>query len=558
MIEDIKITWLKAPFSKWIVMDKGVHLMPEQYTPYAKNIRIKNGTTTRRLWYSRVVEKWVYTEPVTETETETETATETATETVTETETETETEVEVTDKYIDNMVSDGDNLYAVCDWSLYKVNFDTEMTMQKATAATFSSDVFILKYWKYLFFLDENTAKWYSLDTTQIDPSSTAWGTALTVWEDAYFRFWDVYKQNVYLAWGKDKSNILYMSRAGSKDNPTNILDFSGTGSDALYFKSKIMWLSATREQLFVFTEDSIEIISYAESGGTLTMTSVPIAWSNQPANPKLVVKTDDLVFFWTRDNQMKSLNYMQWVTDRVVWDVSHRPNLSIKDFTDTLDEDQSTSFGYYNRGEKTIHWHLRQKWEPMPNVVLVYDVNTDSFFLDTNKFFRCVAGHNNRYYAGSSFWTIIYEDNHWNTDDGLPIEWQRKSALLSVGSPDYRKEFRQVNVFGEKDDDVDIMVTVLVDWQTAFNWVIQASGGALSWLASNLVWADPIAFETQASWLQPFEYVITRGNMRARWKNIQIVFNGSSKWDFCLSGIEIWYKDLYDNKWSDKAKPNK
>ena len=38
------------------------------------------------------------------------------------------------------------------------------------------------------------------------------------------------------------------------------------------------MGLSATREQLFVFTEDSIEIISYSQSGDVLTMTSVPIA----------------------------------------------------------------------------------------------------------------------------------------------------------------------------------------------------------------------------------------------------------------------------------------
>lgn len=547
MIEDIKLTWLKAPFSKWIVMDKGVHLMPEQYTPYAKNIRIRNWTTTKRSWYSRVVEKAIYTETPTETETETETATETAT----------ETELELTDKYIDNMISDWDDLYALCDGKLFKVNFDDELTMEKATGATFSSDVFILKYWKYLFFLDENTAKWYSLDTTQLDPDSTAGGSALTVTDSAYFRFGEVYKQNVYLAGWKDKSNILYMSRAGSKASPTNILDFDGSGSDALYFKSKIMGLSATREQLFVFTEDSIEIISYAESGGTMTMISVPIAWSNQPANPRLVVKTDDLVFFWTKDNQMKSLNYMQWVTEKVVGDVSHRPNLSIKDFTDTLDEDQSTSFGYYDRAEKTIHWHLRQKWEPMPNIVLIYDMNTDSFFIDTNKYFNCVAGHNNKYYAGSSFGTIIYQDNNWPTDDGQPIEWQRKSALLSVGSPDYRKEFRQVNVYGEKDNDVEIMVTVLVDWLTAFNWIIQAWGESLSGTATTSVWESQIAFDTQPFTIKPFEYVITRGNMRARGKNIQIVFNGNSLWDFCLSGMEIWYKDLYDNNTKDRAKPN-
>jgi hypothetical protein len=47
-----------------------------------------------------------------------------------------------------------------------------------------------------------------------------------------------------------------------------------------------------------------------------------------------------------------------------------------------------------------------------MPNIVLVYDVNTDSFFIDTNKYFNCVAEHNNKYYAGSSFGTIIYQDD--------------------------------------------------------------------------------------------------------------------------------------------------
>jgi hypothetical protein len=36
-------------------MDKGVHLMPEQYTPFARNIRIKNATTTKRQGYSRIV-----------------------------------------------------------------------------------------------------------------------------------------------------------------------------------------------------------------------------------------------------------------------------------------------------------------------------------------------------------------------------------------------------------------------------------------------------------------------------------------------------------------------
>ena len=522
MIEWIEIKSLKAPFSKWIVMDKGVHLMPEQYTPYAKNIRIKNATTTKRKWYTRVVQKWIDWN-----------------------------NTPTTEKYIDNMVSNWTDLFALCDNKLWKVDFDIDMEMTRYTNQTFNDDVSILRYWKYLFFLDEETAKWYALDTT-----TWTW-SALTITENAYFRFGDVYKHCVYLVWWKDKSNILYRSRAGNRETPTNILDFDDYWSDDLYFKSKIMWLAAIREQLFVFTEDTIEIISEWQSSWVLTITSVPIAWSNQPVNPRMVVKADDICFFWTKENQMKSLNYMQWVTETVVGDVSHRQNLSIRDFIDTLDEDQSTSFWYYNRNEKTVHWHLKQKGEPMPNVVLVYDVNTDSFFIDTNKYFNCVAEHKNKYYAGSSFWTIIYEDNNWPVDDEVAIEWTRKTALLSVGSPDYRKEFRQVNIYWEKDDDVDIMVTVLVDWQTAFNGTIQASGGSISWLASDSIWNDMVAFETEKWWLKPFEYIITRWNMRARGKNIQIIFTGTSNGDFCLSWIEIWYKDLYDNKWSDKAKPN-
>lgn len=522
MIEDITITSLKAPFSKWIVMDKGVHLMPEQYTPYAKNIRIKNATTTKRKWYMRVANgASAHIDEIT------------------------------------NLVATESALLAVCEntvtWydELYTVMFNAAQQLQLYSATNIPHNSYIIRFWDYLICLQENSAKWYYFNVSD----GSSW--ALTITDNAYFRFWEIYKHCVYLAWGKEYSNVLYRSRAANRDTPENILDFDDYGSDDLYFKSKIMWLAAIREQLFVFTEDTIEILWEWESWGVLTITSVPIAWSNQPVNPKMVVKADDIVFFWTKENQMKSINYMQWVTETVVGDISHRQNLSIKNFIDTLDEDQSTSFWYYNRNEKTVHRHLRQKWEPNTNVVLVYDVSTDSFFIDTNKYFKCAAEYKNKYYTVSSFSPIVFEDNAWTTDDWTAIERTRKTALISVGSPDYRKEFRQVNVYGEKNDDVDIMVTVLVDWQTAFNGTIQASGGGISWLASDSLWNDMVAFETEWWGLKPFEYVITRGNMRARGKNMQIVFNGTSTWDFCLSGIEIWYKDLYDNKWTDKAKPN-
>lgn len=516
MIEWIQVQALKAPFSKWVVMDKGVHLMPEQYTPYAKNIRIKSWTTTKRNWYVRVVSS------------------------------------NDNEHFIDNMISDWSNLFALSDNKLYKVDFNSALTMTRYTESTFDDNVYLLRYWKYLLFLSENTAKWYYIDTT-----SWTWG-ALTITDNAYFRFWDVFKQQIYLVWWGANSNILYGSRSWTYANPTNVLDFDWDWSQATMFQSKIMWLSAMREQLFVFTENTIEIMQQSDAEWWIIADySIAIAGSNQPANPRMVVKADDMVFFRTKENQMKSLNYMQWVTETVVWDVSHRQNLSIKDFTDTLDEDQSTSFWYYNRTNKTVHRHLKQRWEPIPNIVLVYDVNTDSFFFDTNKYFNCVAEHKNKYYWGSAFWAIIYQDDIWPTDDWVAIERERDTALFSVWSPVYRKEFREVNIYWEKDDDVDINVSVLVDWKTVFDWTIQASWGWMSGYASESIASTPIAFETEKAPIKPFEYIITRWNLRVRGKKIQVIFKWTSNWEFCLSGMEVWYKDLYDNYMQDKAKPN-
>jgi hypothetical protein len=64
------------------------------------------------------------------------------------------------------MISNGDDLFALSDNKLYKVDFNSELTMTRYTNLTFDDDVSLLRYWKYLFFLSENTAKGYYLDTS--------------------------------------------------------------------------------------------------------------------------------------------------------------------------------------------------------------------------------------------------------------------------------------------------------------------------------------------------------------------------------------------------------
>jgi hypothetical protein len=190
--------------------------------------------------------------------------------------------------------------------------------------------------------------------------------------------------------------------------------------------------------------------------------------------------------------------------------------------------------------------------------VVLVYDLSNDTFYIDTNKFFRCQVNHGVKYYTWDASVQTIYEDNVWDLDNGNPIQWERRTALFTMWSPDYRKEFRQVNVYWEKDEDVEISVYVLVDGKEVFQWAIEKHGLPISWLASKPLATKPIWFEFEKSERKTFEYLISRGSLRYRGKNIQVIFRWETTWDFCLSWLEIWYKNLYDSNVSDKAKKRK
>ena len=517
MLEGIKIDTIKAPFARGLVIDKGMHLLPPSYTPYAKNIRVRNGTTIRREGYKKVFDGKKSVQ-------------------------------------IDEMISVEEYLYVISEKKLWKAKLDEHPSaLEQTMAGDINTLTGILKFWKRILFL--NGAGSGSAYDTQAKSL-----TSLAIENWANPRFGETYEQCIYLAGGGTKSNILYKSTVWGEGTALPIFQENKQPkepreSEQIPFRSKITGLCATREKLFVFTEDSVEVIQDSQTWGLMHKVSIPIAGMNEPANPKMIVKADDRVFFWTKENMMKSLNYMQGVTETAIWDITERANLSIKGFIDSLDADKSSSFGYYHKKNKTVHWHLRLKGEPYTTVVLVYDVNADSFFIDTNKYFTCVVNHRLWYYAGSSNQQIIYEDEVGNSDDWQQIQRERRTAILSLGSPLYRKEFREINIYGEKEDDVNIQISVLVDWKSVYEWEIKAIEWPISWYSSTPAGSSPVAREVESSKIKSFEFAITRGFLRARGKKIQIIFKWNSFGEFCLSGLEIWYKDLYESDPKDRSK---
>ena len=185
-----------------------------------------------------------------------------------------------------------------------------------------------------------------------------------------------------------------------------------------------------------------------------------------------------------------------------------------------------------------------------------MYDPVYDSFYVDTNKFFGTSARLDNTYYCWSDVNPYIFIDNISKDDDWWAIVWERYSPNLSLWNPNLRKEFREINFFGEIDSITIINVEVFIDWLTVFAWAFSQNG---QWMAG--IWAYPVAGITiagQVPWspntLTPFEKRITYTNLYGKGKKIQVLFSGQNKgWDFCLSGMSIKFKPICDSKTTDK-----
>ncbi|MDR0651196.1 MAG: hypothetical protein LBG59_07565 [Candidatus Peribacteria bacterium] len=224
---------------------------------------------------------------------------------------------------------------------------------------------------------------------------------------------------------------------------------------------------------MYFFTKDTIEVFttsSTLEVGGLITVYTTPIAGENRLANDKCTVVADDMVFFLTKGNQIKSLEFRQGFTEISVGDITNRPNQSIQNFLDRLDPEQPTAFGYFHKEKKLVFFHLRERGEKFNNITLVYDVNANCFLVDNNKFYSDVAKFNGKYYATSGVNSEIYEDESENSDNGIPIERERRSITYYIGNPNYRKEFREINITGENDALNEINIDVVCDGKSAFS----------------------------------------------------------------------------------------
>lgn len=114
------------------------------------------------------------------------------------------------------------------------------------------------------------------------------------------------------------------------------------------------------------------------------------------------------------------------------IGELSDDPETGITAFMDSLDDDQSDAFGYFDSVSKLVKFHVKSSGAAFNDTVIVWDMVAKTFLVDDSKFFSCLVTHDGKTYAGSSINASAFQDETGTDDDGQPISGYRKGAPLS------------------------------------------------------------------------------------------------------------------------------
>lgn len=503
MQESFKVLTVDNAFSKWFVEGKGKNKIPPQFSSYLRNARINNGATTQRLWHSSVVTSniWTYVKWL----------------------------AKNTNFWIET-------IFACVNNEFRPIDLTTNNYLTSVWTLNGDTDCNVIQYGKYSIILT-----WTSL------PYVRDWSSFFQVLAANMPNtntpavnpiIWETFSNYTFIAWNTPQTeNILYVCVPPTLTTQQNCYDWAWTWSDSLVFSSKILWLRSTIDRLFVFTERTIEIITTQSIQSWNTISS-PVAQWEFLASYGSVIAAGKMVLFLTKSKKIKTLDYTPGITQPLVGELSDRPITWIDLFMQWLSDDQSQSYGYYNKNQNIVKWFLRSKNSVINDVSLVYDFVNDSWFVDNNKYFNKFIEFSWSFYCWSMLSANIIKDETWYDDDGEWIAYEYQTPEIDFWNSTSRKQFREMSIAWQINIFSKIWVEILVDWQTVFKWVVDWSvflsnaTALLDGIGSQPIGWEPIWWQlfwiNNISTLYWFESVVTKWNLRSKGKRIKAIFTWS------------------------------
>lgn len=509
-------------FSKGLIDSFGNNNMPTENTPDCRNIRLQNWSSTIRKGFSTIVANSAWT-------------------------------------YIRGIVSNS-NLFVVRNKQFSQVDISAGTYTDKWAVSTTDKDVNFVTYWTNTIILNWEDYP-YVWDGTNISQLGAG-----NIEADANPLFWTVFADFTVVAGTWTKSNNIYISKPITASDITDAYDWADATADIRSMKSDVLGLVGTLNRLYVFCDASIEYMdrsTTATVGWSTVFYTKPIAEGDKLASYRSIVAAWEKIFFLTQDKKIKTLNYVQWVAELAVGEISDQDWRSISLFMEGLDADQSESMWYLHRGENIIKRHLKTESAKFNDVILVYDLTSQTFLVDDNKFFSCVTEHNRKYYTGSHINSDLTEDEVDYDDDDSWTPRYRWTKKMFLGDPLVKKRFRgvwlnwQINTVWEINIEVFIdgfkeWVTETITWSWTSPWVLWTGVIAGAAIADEAISGDPI--QPSILNLVDFNKKIGKGKIKRKWKYIQIKLSGNAVSSrISLDSLSIDVKSVWDVNISDK-----
>lgn len=327
-----------------------------------------------------------------------------------------------------------------------------------------------------------------------------------------------------------DTTNVLSISRPIELTTQWYCKDWKGTDAYTISFKGKLQGVCSTLSRFWVFTDKSIEYLSPSFLDSTGAYVPTTFAEWEVLVSPDCVVPAWDLVFFVTKSKKIRSIGYQWAVTEPQIKTISDIEWAGIQKFMDEeLAEDQSLSFGHYDRQNNIIKFFFVGKNSTTPDTCLCRDINANQWIQDMDKSYGSITTLGVHQYASAAVWQAIFEDEAGEDDDWQAIQWSFVTQNMWLQEPSLVKFWRGFTIAGQiwfetlcrtqvwADD--NILFDKYIDWSIEnpfwVGWVGDAGIG---------MWSIWDVYSNQS--VSDFEKVVDIGRMRKTGKKIRFSFS--------------------------------
>lgn len=328
-----------------------------------------------------------------------------------------------------------------------------------------------------------------------------------------------IFNNTMWASWWATNSNNVYRSV------PSTFDDFNATWSGNVSFNEQITWLCANLESIFFFTKNSVAVTTKGDITQSGTTFGYAIRWmqvQEWAACHNSIVWAWNAVFFLTPSNKIMMIQ--KWASN--LWfdtiDLTHRKNRGIEKIMNSLDPDQSNSFGYYVPSTNLCKWYFKSYGATFNDTCVVYSVNYDTFYVDTNKNFYDGVMFNGVEYTCSNIEPKVYIDEYGQTDDDQAIQFEYQTKSFAPSWPTTKNELWESKLFGSINELAELTQEVYVDGAKISTDTINSSNIPLiTWgIWTNPVWDWAIGSYNPKDSTDMFDIykITTKGKLQKKW----------------------------------------